>query len=128
LSLEFIVDDLLADVDPRIKDLVIDELKKYKNVLAKIIKRQDIYDQFVLSLTYNTNSIEGSTLTENETAAILFDNISLKNKDLSQPQKIENRFFFSGAGSSWSAGGVITDSSVIGSGITCSSSVSCVGS
>ncbi len=72
------------------KELICKKSKKYKNILNKIISRKDIYDQFILSLTYNTNSIEGSTLTENETADILFENISLKNKSLIEQMEAKN--------------------------------------
>ena len=61
-----------------------------RDILAQILKNSDIYDQFLLSLTYHTNRIEGSTLTENETAAILFDNISLPNKSLVEQLEAKN--------------------------------------
>ncbi len=72
------------------KETIYNKSKKHKNILKEIISRKDIYDQFVLSLTYNTNSIEGSTLTENETADILFGNISLKNKSLVEQIEAKN--------------------------------------
>lgn len=73
--------------------------KKQRNVIKEITDNPDIYDQFVLSLTYHTNSIEGSTLTENETAAILFQNASLPNKSLIEHLEAKNhqsalRFLF----------------------------------
>ena len=64
------------------KEIIKNKQKKYKNVLKKILSNPDIYDQFSLSLTYNSNSIEGSTLTKNETAAVLFQDTSLPNKSL----------------------------------------------
>lgn len=72
------------------KDVIYNKSKKYTNILKEIISRKDIYDQFILSLTYNTNSIEGSTLTENETADILFRNISLKNRNLIEQLEAKN--------------------------------------
>ena len=42
------------------------------DVLKIIMANVDIKDQFLLDLTYQSNKIEGSKLTENETAAILF--------------------------------------------------------
>ena len=56
------------------KELILRESKKYKNILTVILKNPDIYDQFLLSLTYNSNKIEGSTLSEDETADIIFNN------------------------------------------------------
>lgn len=72
------------------KDIIIQKGKKYKSIINEIANRQDIHDQFVLSFTYHTNSIEGSTLTENETAAILFQNITLKNKGLIEHLEAKN--------------------------------------
>jgi len=62
----------------------------YRNIMAIILNNPDIYDQFVLSLTYNTNKIEGSTLTEDETAAILFENASLPNRTLTEQLEAKN--------------------------------------
>lgn len=62
----------------------------HKNVLKTILTNQDIYDQFVLSLTFNTNRIEGSTLTEPETAAILFENASLPDKTIIEQMEVKN--------------------------------------
>lgn len=72
------------------KDILLTKSKKHKNILSIIIDSPDIYDQFVLSLTYNTNSIEGSTLTESETADIIFKNASLPNKSLIEHLEAKN--------------------------------------
>lgn len=72
------------------KQIIEKKKKKYKNILKKIIKSPDIYDRFVLSLTYHTNRIEGSSLTESETAAILFQNIALPDKDLIEQLEVKN--------------------------------------
>ncbi len=72
------------------KELLISKSKKNKNVLKTIISNPDIHDEFVLSLTYNTNSIEGSTLNENETGAILFHNKVLPNKSLKEQLEVKN--------------------------------------
>ena len=64
--------------------------KAHKNILKTILSRPDLYDQFMLSLTYNTNSIEGSTLSENETAAILFQNKNIPNKTLIEHLEAKN--------------------------------------
>ena len=81
------------------KEIIKSKSKKHKNVIRKITSNPDIYDQFILSLTYHTNGIEGSTLTENETAAILFQNVSLPNKSLTEHLEAKNhqsalRFLF----------------------------------
>lgn len=72
------------------KDIIAQKSKKIGNILKKIKSRPDISDQLVLSLTYNTNSIEGSTLTENDTASILFQNVTIKNKKLVEHLEAKN--------------------------------------
>lgn len=72
------------------KSIVFQKQKKHKNVLREIIDNPDIRDQLYLSLTYNTNRIEGSTLSENETAAVLFENAALPNKSLVEQLEVKN--------------------------------------
>lgn len=64
--------------------------KEHKNIVEKILNNPDVRDQFILKLTYNSNSIEGSTLTEPDTAAILFDNVALPNKSLTEQLEAKN--------------------------------------
>jgi len=72
------------------KLIILNKSKRYKDVLGKIVKNSDIYDQFLLVLTYHTNKLEGSALTENETRAILFDNIALPNRDIIEQLEVKN--------------------------------------
>jgi len=85
------------------KDLIFQKAKKYKStrwiakqervpwgILDFILNRRDIYEQFLVSLTYHTNSIEWSTLSENETAQILFENKNIKNKTLIEQLEAKN--------------------------------------
>ncbi len=72
------------------KDVIREKTKKYKNILRLILKRTDLYNQMILSLTYNTNRIEGSTLTEDETAAVIFRNETIKNKNLVEHLEAKN--------------------------------------
>ncbi len=72
------------------KNLLYKKSKKNKNIIKKIISREDIFNEFVLQLTYNSNSIEGSTLTENDTEAILFQNANIKNKSLIEHLEAKN--------------------------------------
>ncbi|MBI4836791.1 MAG: Fic family protein [Candidatus Portnoybacteria bacterium] len=62
----------------------------HKKVAAEILNNPDIRDQFILKLTYHSNSIEGSTLTEPDTAAILFDNVALPDKSLTEQLEAKN--------------------------------------
>lgn len=63
---------------------------EHKRVVTEILNNPDIRDQFILKLTYHSNSIEGSTLTEPDTAAILFDNAALPNKSLTEQLEAKN--------------------------------------
>ena len=63
---------------------------EHKSVVTKILDNPDIRDQFILKLTYHSNRIEGSTLTEQDTAAILFDNAALPNKSLTEQLEAKN--------------------------------------
>ncbi|MFA6404433.1 MAG: Fic family protein [Candidatus Paceibacterota bacterium] len=63
---------------------------EHKNVIQEILNNPDIRDQFILKLTYHSNSIEGSTLTEPDTAAILFDNAALPDKSLTEQLEAKN--------------------------------------
>jgi Fic family protein/DNA-binding XRE family transcriptional regulator len=64
--------------------------KEYSNIIKEILNNKDIYDEFVLKLTYHSNSIEGSTLSERDTAAIIFDNVALPNKTLIEQLEAKN--------------------------------------
>ena len=72
------------------KGIILKKRKQHKNVLREIIDNPDIRDQFYLSLTYHSNRIEGSSLSENDTAAILFENAALPNKSLIEQLEAKN--------------------------------------
>ena len=72
------------------KHVIAQKSGEHKNVLQEILNNPDIRDQFILKLTYHSNSIEGSTLTEPDTAAILFDNVALPNKTLTEQLETKN--------------------------------------
>src|SRR3989344_9270909 len=63
---------------------------EHKNIITEILQNPDIRDQFILKLTYHSNSIEGNTLTEPDTAAIPFDNAALPNKSLTEQLEAKN--------------------------------------
>ncbi len=79
------VDQLIAK-----KQLVNKKSTEHKNVVKEILDSPDIRDRFILKLTYHSNSIEGSTLTEPDTAAILFDNAALSNRSLTEQLEAKN--------------------------------------
>jgi Fic family protein len=62
----------------------------HTNIIKEILDNPDVRDQFILKLTYHSNSIEGNTLTEPDTAAILFDNAALPNKSLTEQLEAKN--------------------------------------
>lgn len=62
----------------------------YKGVLKEILENKDIRDQFILKLTYHSNGIEGSTLTEPDTANILFNDIAISKKTLVEHLEAKN--------------------------------------
>src|SRR3989339_508318 len=70
------------------KELIGKESHQHKNIFNVIAKNPDIRDQFMLSLTYNSNKIEGSTLSEDETADIMFNNRTIPDKSL--VEQLEN--------------------------------------
>jgi len=72
------------------KAIVTGKAKRVKRVLGTILENPDIRDQFILVLTYTSNSIEGSTLTEAETAAVLFQNAALPDKTLTEHLEAKN--------------------------------------
>ena len=63
---------------------------KHKDILKEILNHPDIKERFILKLTYHSNSIEGSTLTEPETAAIIFDNVALPDKTITEQLEAKN--------------------------------------
>lgn len=72
------------------KELLQERSTKFKSIADEILENSDIYDQFLLSLTYNSNKIEGSTLSEDETADIIFNNKSIPNKSIIEQLEVKN--------------------------------------
>lgn len=64
--------------------------REHRNTLSEILNNPDIRDEFTLKLTYHTNRMEGSSLTEPDTAAILFDNVALPNKSMTEQLEAKN--------------------------------------
>ncbi len=72
------------------KMALVKRAKKYPNVLKKILTIPNLRDAFVLKLTYHSNRIEGSTMTEPDTAAVIFKNIALSNRTLTEQLEAKN--------------------------------------
>lgn len=62
----------------------------HRNVVREILENPDIRDELVLKLTYHSNAMEGSTLTEPDTAAILFDDATVPHKSLIEHLEAKN--------------------------------------
>lgn len=72
------------------KQILLAKKKQYKDVLKIIMENPDIYESFILALTYHTNRIEGNSLTEQETSSILFENKSLPGKNFIEQLEAKN--------------------------------------
>jgi Fic family protein len=72
------------------RGIILQKKKAHGNTLKEIINNPDIRDQFYLSLTYHSNSMEGSSLSENDTAAVLFEHAALPNKSLVEQLEAKN--------------------------------------
>lgn len=99
-KMEVLINDLFLEVTGQ-KIISVDELfikkqvlknksSEHKSIVDEILNNKDILDEFILKLTYHSNSMEGSTLTEGDTAAILFDNVSLPNRTLTEQLEAKN--------------------------------------
>jgi len=79
-----------------IEHQVLKEVKRKaekQHLTAKhLIKNRELLDKITLSLTYHTNTIEGSTMTKSDVAAVLFDNEILRNRtQIEQREAINHR-------------------------------------
>lgn len=84
-------ENIIPDTELEAKKRIITKRsKKYKNIIQTIKSKKDLYDDIVIKLTYNSNSIEGSTLTENDTALILNKDITLPNKRMVEHLEAKN--------------------------------------
>jgi len=76
--------------DTIIQQALVNKQREHPHLLKEIVHAPDILQQFVLSLTYNSNRIEGSTLSEAETASVLFDNTTPRNKTVTEVLEARN--------------------------------------
>ncbi|MDP3882482.1 MAG: Fic family protein [Candidatus Staskawiczbacteria bacterium] len=91
LFLEVTGQKIIPDEELTAKKQVLQQKSfKHKNIVREILDNPDIRDQFILKLTYHSNSIEGSTLDEKDTAAVIFDNVALPNKSLTEQLEAKN--------------------------------------
>ena len=82
--------ELPADVLTTKKVILQGKSRGPADVLKTLLDSPDIHDEFVLVLTYNTNQIEGSTLTQEETAVVLFQDGIVPRKTLAEQIEAKN--------------------------------------
>ncbi|MCH8003392.1 MAG: Fic family protein [Nanoarchaeota archaeon] len=80
---------LLSKKQIKSLDKIKREYKKHYKKLPREV-REKHYEDFLVRFTYNTNAIEGSTVTLNETRLILLDKITPPNKTLRELKEVEN--------------------------------------
>lgn len=91
LYLEITGQKIISPEEIAAKVRIIEEKRsKFPQIIDYIRTNPDIFDCFVLSLTYHSNRIEGSTMTEPETAAVLFRNVTIPDKSLIEHLEIKN--------------------------------------
>jgi Fic family protein len=66
--------------------------RKYRLTAKQLVANRELIDKITLSLTYHTNTIEGSTMTESDVAAVIFDDKNLKNRtQIEQREAVNHR-------------------------------------
>lgn len=70
--------------------LLLEKRKNNPRLLETILNRSDLADEFMLALTYHSNRIEGNTLTEDETASVLFNRNPLPDKTFIEQLEVKN--------------------------------------
>ncbi len=71
----------------------IEEMKyNYNKLLRKIPKSNynDLWDRFAANFTYESNALEGNSLTLKDVSMIMFENVSIKGKDLREIYETRN--------------------------------------
>lgn len=68
------------------------ELRQYKikNLWKKISNHSDFFDDLLLEHTYNSTAIEGTTLSKNETKAVIFSKQNIPNKTFIEHLEVAN--------------------------------------
>jgi Fic family protein len=66
--------------------------QEYKKILKRLTKNQlkDLFDRFTANFTYESNAIEGNSLTLKDVAMVLFENKIIKGKDLREIYETRN--------------------------------------
>ena len=64
----------------------------YSNIIKKISKKdkKDLFDRFTANFTYESNALEGNSLTLKDVAIVMFENSTIKGKDLREIYETRN--------------------------------------
>lgn len=64
----------------------------YKRVIKKLSKTslKDLFDRFTANFTYESNALEGNSMTLKDVVIVMFENISIKGKDLREIYDTKN--------------------------------------
>jgi len=64
----------------------------YKYIIRRLTKRQlkDLFDRFTANFTYESNAIEGNSLTLKDVSIVMFDNATVEGKDLREIYETRN--------------------------------------
>ena len=64
----------------------------YKKIIKRLskISLKDLFDRFTANFTYESNALEGNSLTLKDVAIIMFENASIKGKDLREIYEARN--------------------------------------
>lgn len=64
----------------------------YKKIIKKLSKQslKDLLDRFIANFTYESNALEGNSLTLKDVAIVMFENVSIKGKDLREIYETRN--------------------------------------
>ncbi len=65
---------------------------EYKKILSSLSKTQlkDLFDRFTVNFTYESNAIEGNSLTLKDVAIIIYENATIKGKNLREIYETRN--------------------------------------
>ncbi len=74
----------------KVYDQILNFSQLISDPLNLVLQRKDLYEHFCVRSTYHSDAIEGSTLTERETAMVIFENTNLKNKTLVEQIEAKN--------------------------------------
>ena len=80
--------NLVSEKNLKFLELAKQKYKKFSK--QSIAAKERYYEWFITTFTYNSNAIEGSTITLDETSMILFDKITPPNRTLREVKQVEN--------------------------------------